>query len=328
MNVHTPVGSTSTDMPTASTPNGPLFELDLLRSLVAIAETGNFSAASERLGRTPSAVSMQVKKMEQLVERPLFVRDSRSVSLTRDGEALLQHARRLLSLNGEMMARFIRPDLVGEVHLGAPDDVAERFLPIMLRQFADLYPGVLLNVVVDETARLIEAVDRGDLDLATVTCEAGFKTEDRAEIVFREPMVWACLAGGIAHENKPLRISMWEDGCMWRQAALTALERHACSYQIAIQSANISGHRAAILADVAVAPLALSHIGGRIARVPDAVGLPPLPASALGMIAREQRTAPVEAAMDLIRTSFAQHPSNTSAGDRGTQTNVAAEGSA
>jgi DNA-binding transcriptional LysR family regulator len=148
---------------------GPLLELDLLRTLVAIAETGNFSAAADRLGRTPSAVSMQVKKMEEMVGAALFVRDSRSVSLTRDGEALLQHGRRLLALNREMMTRFARPDLVGEVHLGAPDDVAERFLPTMLRHFAETHPGVILNVLVDGTRRLKEMVDEQTLDLAIVT---------------------------------------------------------------------------------------------------------------------------------------------------------------
>lgn len=292
---------------------GALLELDLLRTLVAIAETGNFSAAAERLGRTPSAVSMQVKKMEELVGATLFVRDSRSVSLTRDGEALLQHGRRLLALNREMMARFVEPDLVGEVHLGAPDDVAERFLPAMLRRFSEDYPGILLSVTVDGTARLIEGVEQGELDLSIVTCETGFATEGRADVVYREPLVWATVAGGVAAEQRPVPVSMWEEGCLWRKGALEALDSSEWDYRMAFQSSNISGQRAAVLADLAVAPLARSHITGRIVEVRPSVGLPKLPECALGLMVREDASTTVEAAAAQVRECFAAYVPNVGA---------------
>ncbi|MEM1286452.1 MAG: LysR substrate-binding domain-containing protein [Pseudomonadota bacterium] len=285
----------------------PLLELDLMRTLVAIAETGNFSAAAERVGRTPSAVSMQVKKMEETVGATVFVRDSRSVSLTRDGEALLQHARRVLALNQEMMSRFIAPDLVGEVRLGAPDDVAERFLPRMLRGFAEAYPGIVLDVTVDGTSRLLEAVAKDELDLSIVTCESGFATDGLAEIIFREPLVWACLAGGVAAERTPIPVSMWEEGCKWRRAATEALDHNAVDYRITFQSSNISGQRAAVLADLAVAPLSKSHISGRIVEVKPSVGMPALPECALGLVVRDDPPRPVLAAADLVRDCFKKH---------------------
>ncbi|CAM9970066.1 unnamed protein product, partial [Pylaiella littoralis] len=285
-------------------PTGPLLELDLLRTLVAIAETGNFSAAADRLGRTPSAVSMQVKKMEELVGTTLFVRDSRSVSLTRDGEALLMHGRRLLALNREMMTRFVRPDLVGEVHLGAPDDVAERFLPTMLRHFAETHPAVVLNVVVEGTRRLKEMVDEASLDLAIVTLGSTVQPLDPDMIVYTEPLVWAALAGGIAAEQTPLPISLWEEGCTWRSAALNALEADGRDYRVAYQSAHISGQRAAILADLVIAPIPRSHLVGRIveARLPH--GSLPLPDCSLGLVVREDPSAPVSAAAELVRDCF------------------------
>ena len=107
----------------------PFLDLDLLQTLVAIAETGSFSAAGAVVGRTPSAISMQVRKMEDLIGRAVFVRDSRSVALTGDGEVLLEHARRMLALNRQVVAHFVQPDLRGVVRMGAPDDAAERFLP-------------------------------------------------------------------------------------------------------------------------------------------------------------------------------------------------------
>jgi DNA-binding transcriptional LysR family regulator len=286
---------------------GPLLELDLLRTLVAIAETGNFSAAADRLGRTPSAVSMQVKKMEEMVGAALFVRDSRSVSLTRDGEALLQHGRRLLALNREMMTRFVRPDLVGEVHLGAPDDVAERFLPTMLRHFAETHPGVILNVLVDGTRRLKEMVDEQTLDLAIVTAGSALKGAPEAEVIYSEPLVWAALAGGVAVEQKPLPISLWEEGCTWRAAALEALEKDGRDYRVAYQSAHISGQRAAILADLAIAPIGRSHLNNRIVEACVETALPPLPNCSLGLLVRDNPSAPVEAAADQVRECFARH---------------------
>lgn len=291
----------------AAIPTGPLLELDLLRTLVAIAETGNFSAAAERLGRTPSAVSMQVKKMEELVGTGIFVRDSRSVSLTRDGEALLVHGRRLLALNREMMTRFVKPDLVGEVHLGAPDDVAERFLPTMLRHFAETHPGVFLNVVVEGTRRLKEMVDEKTLDLAIVTAGNTVKPLDDDMIVFREPLVWAALAGGIAAEQDPLPVSLWEEGCSWRAAAVEALEKDGRDYRVAYQSAHISGQRAAILADLVVAPITRSHFTDGIVEARAPKDLPPLPHCALGLVVRDSPSPSVVAAAEHVRDCFERH---------------------
>ena len=290
--------------PQAPIGGAPLLELDLLRTLVAIADTGNFSAAAERLGRTPSAVSMQVKKMEQLVGRPVFVRDSRSVALTRDGEVLLQHARRLLVLNREMMARFERPDLVGEVHLGAPDDVAERFLPRMLRQFAEAYPGVMLNVTVEGTRRLKEMVDDARLDLAIVTVGNTVRDLPDTVVVHREPLVWAALSDGVAFEQTPLPVSLWEEGCTWRAAALDVLGRSGIDYRVAYQSAHISGQRAAILADLVVSAIPRSHLGGRIVEAPRNAGLPALPDCALALLVRADPSPPVEVAAQHVKECF------------------------
>ena len=287
-------------------PRIPLLELDLLRTLVAIAETGNFSSAAQVVGRTPSAVSMQVKKMEDLVGKPVFVRDSRSVSLTADGEALLEHGRRLLALNREMLARFIRPDVAGEVRMGAPDDVAERFLPEMLRRFAETHPCVTASVVIEGTQTLIDMVRAGQLDMTIVTCEAGFAGTETAEIVYEEQLAWATLAGGVAWERDPLPVSVWEEGCVWRDAGLKGLERQGRDYRVAFQSAHISGQRAAILADLAVAPIPVSSLAGKIVEAPARAGLPPLPKYALGLYVSDDANLAVQAAADHLRASFAK----------------------
>lgn len=285
------------------TPTIPLLDLDLLKTLVAIAETGSFSAAAAAVHRTPSAVSMQVKKMEELLGRAVFIRDSRSVELTSDGAFLLEHARRMLALNRDALARFVQPDVQGVVHLGAPDDVAERFLPAMLRRFAETHPCVTVNVTVDGSARMMSMLKDGQLDLTLITCEAGFD-DLRAEVLFRERLVWAVCRGGVAVERDPLPLSVWEEGCVWRKAGIEGLDAVGRDWRVAFQSAHISGQRAAILADLAVAPLPLSSIGGDIIEAPAKYGLPMLPKYALGLLIGSQPSAAVNAAADHLRASF------------------------
>lgn len=288
------------------TPTIPLLDLDLLRTLVAIAETGSFSAAADIVHRTPSAISMQVKKMEELLERPIFVRDSRSVRLTNDGAFLLEHGRRMLAMNRDALARFVQPDVEGVVRLGAPDDVAERFLPEMLRRFAQSHPCVTVNVVVDSSSVMLEALKNKALDMTLITCEAGFLGDQIAEVLFREQLVWASLKCGVAAEKSPLPVSVWDEGCVWRKAGIDGLEAKDIPWRLAFQSAHISGQRAAILADLAVAPIPQSALGGEIVEVPERYGLPKLPKYALGLAMGTDATPAVEAAADHIRASFSQ----------------------
>jgi len=283
----------------------PLLELDLLKTLVAIAETGNFSSAADAVFRTPSAVSMQVKKIEELLDKKIFIRDSRSVSLTPDGLLLLEHARRMLALNNEMVARFVTPELTGMVRMGAPDDAAERLLPEMLKRFGQTHPHVTVDVVVDESYVLIKQVEDAALDMAIITCDAGFKGDEKAEILLHERLVWAGLKGGVAAERTPLPISVWEEECIWRASGINHLKENGIEHRVAFHSANISGQRAAILADLAVAPIPFSALGGDIVQVPQLAKLPPLPEYGMGLITAEKLSDPAHAAADHLRASFA-----------------------
>lgn len=288
----------------------PLLDLDVLRTLVAIADTGSFSAAAETVLRTPSAVSMQVKKVEDVLGRQVFVRDSRSVRLTPDGAFLVENARRMLAINREAVARFVQPDLTGVVRMGAPDDVAERFLPDMLCHFAESHPGVTVDVVVDGTERMTAMLQAGRLDLALVTCEAGFAEGAGAEVVFRERLVWAMRRGGTAATRTPLPVSAWEESCVWRKAATDGLDRAGRPWRVAFQSAHISGQRAAILADLAVAAMPASALGGEVIEAPDRFGLPSLPHYALGLMLSKEPSAALRAAADHLRAAFARGAPN------------------
>ncbi len=283
----------------------PLLELDVLRSFVAIAETGSFTAAANVVFRTPSAVSMQIKKLEETLGKPLFVRDSRSVSLTADGELLIGYARRLLSLNHEAVTKFVAPDISGMVRLGAPDDVSERFLPDMLRRFSQSHPGISVNVVVQNTDELILRTAKGELDLAVITCLNKHQSNENAEILYREALVWATLRGGCAAARNPLPVSVWEEGCSWRKTALEGLDAAGRDYRISFQSAYISGQKAAILADLAIAPMPCSAIAHPIVAADASYDLPDLGEYELGLLIAPNSGHAVNAAADHLRASFA-----------------------
>lgn len=285
-------------------PQTPMLDLDLLKTLVAIAETGNFSAAAEVVFRSPSAISMQVKKMETLLGRSIFIRDSRSVALTSDGEILLLHARRVLALNQQIISKFIKPDVAGTVRLGATDHATEAFLPAALRRFAHTHPDVSVDVLVEHSSTLEDMVRAGKLDIALVTRCTNAAETHKGEILFLERLVWAGLKGGIAAEQSPLPISVWEDGCVWRRGALRGLEAQNRDYHITFKSSNISAQKAAIMADLAVAPLPESTCTGDVIALDSHYGLPELADFAIGMMIAEGVSPPVEAVADHLRATL------------------------
>lgn len=287
-------------------PQTPLLDLDLLKTLVAIADTGNFSAAAEVVFRTPSAVSMQVKRIEETLGSTIFNRDSRSVTLTDDGEFLLAHARRALALNQQVVAKFITPEVNGTVHLGASDYAVEHFLPNVLRRFAETHPGVVVDVSVGHSDNLHDDVLRGTLDLAVLTCSAESLKRENVEYLFDEKLVWAGLKGGIAAEQKPLPVSVWEEGCVWRKMALGGLEKSGRDYRITFKSAHVSGQKAGVMADMAVAPLPIGSCTGQIVALNESDDLPPLGSFAVGMEKTSNLSAPAKALAEHLRASLMQ----------------------
>jgi DNA-binding transcriptional LysR family regulator len=280
----------------------PLLELDVLRTFVAIAETGSFTLAANAVFRTPSAVSMQIKKLEDILGRQVFIRDARSVSLTNDGEMLLGYARRLLALNREAIAKFIMPDIAGVVRLGSPDDYGERVLPQVLKRFAQSHPSIAVDVTIDQSSNLKRRLAERQLDITLFTvCR---NPPANAEILLTEPIIWGGARGGSAHLRDPLPVSLWEEGCVWRADALDALGKAGRNYRIAYMSAHTAGQRAAILSDLAIAPLPKSFIGDEIVALGAKDGLPELSHYNLAMMVAPDASAPVRAAADHIRATF------------------------
>lgn len=281
----------------------PLLDLDVLRTFVAIAETGSFTTAANAVFRTPSAVSMQIKKLEDILGRAVFSRDARSVSLTTDGEMLLGYARRMLAINREAVSKFIVPDITGVVRLGSPDDYGERVLPHVLKRFAQSHPSIAVDVVIDESRNLRRRMDDRTLDITLLTNSLKVSM-DGAEVLLTEPIVWAGAKGGCAHLREPLPVSLWEEGCAWRAAALEALGREGRNFRVAYMSAHTAGQRAAIMSDLAVAPLPKSFLGCEMVELTPKDGMPDIGTYSLAMIVSPDAAPPVQAAAEHIRAAF------------------------
>lgn len=289
----------------ASAASLPLLELDILRSFVVIAETGNFGRAAEIVGRTPSAVSMQIKKLEDILGRAVFIREPRVVSLTPDGELLLGYARRLLAINREAVSKFITPELSGVVRVGATDDVGERVLPSVLKRFSETHPGITIDVTIDQSSSNRRRLEEGHLDIALISCVVQ-TVPSGSELVFEERLVWAGARGGGAHLQRPLPVSMWEESCPWRMRATEALDGAGLDYRVAFKSGHIAAQRSAVVADLAVAPLPLSFLADRSSSLCEVAGLPELGSYNIAMMIKDGAEPAMSAAAEHISAVFAQ----------------------
>lgn len=272
-------------MPEAGQASPPLLDTEVLRTFVAIAENGSFTRAARQVCRTPSALSMQIKRLEETLGQSLFVREARRVRLTPEGELLLGYGRRLLKLNEEAVTQFLAPSLEGRVGFGITDDVGTHILPGVLALFARSHPAVQVDVVVGTTATMRQRLETGELDLILVIVGLQGRSA-RDEVVHREPLVWTGCEGGVAVRRSPLPVALANHGCPWRQTALDALERAGLSYRVAYTCEHCTGQEAAMLADLAVSPFPLSLIRPPLRRL-DSDVLPPLGDYQLALVRRD-----------------------------------------
>src|SRR5712671_7098782 len=194
-----------------------LIDIDQLRTFIAIAETGSFTKAAEIVHKTQSAVSMQMKRLEERLDRPIFARDGRASKLTEDGQRLLDYARRIVKLNIEALAAFSDAELIGRVRLGVPDDYADRYLPEIMARFSRAYPGVELTVLCEPSVELFERIDANELDLAIVT-DCG--TTRASEAFRRERLLWVTSNRHATHLEERLPLALGRPTCGWRRAAI------------------------------------------------------------------------------------------------------------
>jgi DNA-binding transcriptional LysR family regulator len=279
-----------------------LLDIDQLRTFIAISETGSFTRAAEIVFKTQSAVSMQMKRLEERIGKPIFERDGRSSKLTEDGEKLLDYARRIVKLNMDAVGAFTETELTGRVRLGVPDDYADRYLPDIMARFSQANPRVEVTIVCEPTTMLVERIQANELDLAIIT---HVEHKGPAEFVRHERLLWVTSSRHQVHSETPLPMALGRANCCWRQAAQEKLESLNRQYRVLYSSWNSTAVGAMVLAGLAVSVLPESALKPGMRVLGPSDGFPPLPSCKIGLLRNwREQTSLTDALANLIIQSL------------------------
>lgn len=281
------------------------FDLDVLRSFALGMDLGSFARAADRLGRSTSAVSAQLKKLEEQAGTPILRRQGRGMALTEAGETMLAYARRLLELNDEAAAALQGAELEGWIRLGLQEDFGEALLPDVLGRFARAHPKVRIEARIARNTELLDRVAGGRLDLALAWDAGAPVATPHAERLGEIPMRWIGSAAEAIEwspdSGEPLPLVSLDAPCLMRTAAATALDRAGIPWRIAFTSASLAGIWAAVAAGLGVAlrtgvglPSSVRALGAGEA------GLPRMPLLGLHLHRAEAEPAPAIARLEAI----------------------------
>lgn len=256
----------------------PMRNLDtaLLRSFVAIAESGSMTAAANALNLTQGAVSQQIKRLEEVLSTSLFERERRGLKLTAAGERLFGKAKRLLGLNDEICADLAADTLKGRLRIGVPYDLVETRLAPVLKAFAEACPQVELTLFCNTSPKLAEALNSGEIDLALIEEAIGNGGGGSGECLGIERLVWVGAKGGTADRKRPLPLSLVSETCAFRPFVLGALADKGIEWRTVFEN-GIEATRTIVRADLAVTAWLTSTVPADLVILGAESGLPDLP---------------------------------------------------
>ncbi|MFC5579876.1 LysR substrate-binding domain-containing protein [Rhodanobacter terrae] len=243
-----------------------------LRSL----QLGSLGRAAEKIGRSQSAVSQQMRKLEGQLGQPLFRRQGRVVVLTETGELVHSYARRILDLNDEAVGAAAGTSVEGAVRFGLPGDFAETWLPAALGQFRKAHPAVRIDVEVERNGVLLERLDRGEFDLVLAM---GYGSRPDARRLATLPMTWIGPAGSgaVLRPDAPLDLALYHSPCFFRRAGIEALDKASISWRLAYTTASLQSLWAGVAAGLGITLRTTAGIPPLLMRLDERHGLPPLP---------------------------------------------------
>jgi DNA-binding transcriptional LysR family regulator len=250
-----------------------VFDPTLLTTFVTVAKARGFTEAGRRLGLRQSTISQHVRRLEQAAARRLLVRDTHSVALTADGEAMLGLAQGILEANERARHYFAGSQLRGRLRFGASEDFVQSRLPEVLRDFTRIHRAVDLELTVGLSGGLLQALDGGELDLVLAKRRPG---EDRGRLVRREKLVWVGRDAALAEPDRPVPLILYPPPSISRAIALETLERAGRSWRIVCTSSSFSGLNAAALAGLGVTVQADGFAPAGLASLPTSPALPEL----------------------------------------------------
>jgi len=296
-----------------------MYDLDtsLLRTFVTLAETKSFTRTAEKIGRSQSAASMQIAKLEELLDSKLFERDKRNVMLTADGERLLGYARQIVGLSDALIGRFQEPDVEGRIRFGTPEDFATFYLPDILASFAQSHPRVALNVNCDLTLSLIKGFEKNKYDLIVIKQEPG-NIYKGAQALWRERLVWVGVSQSdktasfkeVANEHSPLPLILSPSPCVYRARATEALDKAGVAWKEAYISPSIAGEVAAVKAGLGYAALPRKMVPPDLVPLEHEQGWPKLKDAEICLLARDENNQAIAALSDYIRQHISFNQKN------------------
>lgn len=250
-----------------------MFDPVLLRTFVAVAETGSFTQAGLVLALSQPTVSQHVRKLETAAGRILVARDTRTVALTDNGEAMLGFARSILAAEDEAMSYFTGSAMRGRLRFGAADDLALTQLPGILRDFRQLYPQINLELTVSQSPALYRKLSAAQLDLIFIKQDPG---TPEGRLVRRDRMVWVGHKSVTVDAAMPVPLIVYQSPSLSRSYAIRSLESVGRTWRITCNVREVNGVLAAVRAGIGIAVFPQSLIPGDLAQVSASVGLPEL----------------------------------------------------
>lgn len=278
---------------------------DALAAFMAVAETGSFTAAAERLGRTQAAVSMAIAKLEERLDLRLFDRAHRRVSLTPTGQRLLGYARRIRAIEDEALAMLLEGQNDSRVRLGMPDDYLTLFGSALMERFVPRHPNVSLDLQYDFSLRLEQMVETRDLDVAIITQSA---LDPKGEVIRVERQVWCCAPNRTPEKANCLQLALFPDGCRARPHILAALDAVERNWRVVYSSSDVAGIHIAVASSDAITVLPESAVPNNWRRLSEEDGLPTLPLLRLAMVLPQHPRLPVRQLATFLRSEFQTAP--------------------
>ncbi|MFT4150138.1 MAG: LysR family transcriptional regulator [Paracoccaceae bacterium] len=280
-------------------------DLAALRSFAAIADAGGVTRAAGFLNLTQSAVSMQIKRLEDQLGLELLDRSGRKVALTAAGEQVLGYARKMLALNDEVFGRLTHAAHEGEIVLGVPHDIVYPAIPRVLQQFAKDFPRMKVSLVSSFTRTLKAQFEHGDCDIILTTEDA---PGPEGEVLTEVPLVWIGAEGGQAWKTRPLRLA-FPQACIFRQRVQAALDAAGVGWEMAVESENTRAVEATVSADLAVYTSLAGSEPPYVERVAHGGALPDLGTVKINLYVADPVHSPaVTALADLIRRAWRHAP--------------------
>ena len=261
-------------------------DIDMLRCFVEVAKSGSFTKAGKNIGLTQSGVSVKIRRLEERLSTQIFNRTRNNLSLTPEGEMLMEYARRILSVHDEAVSRLTKPRASGNLRIGLTDYFIPELLPNLLSKFRKQYPNIYLEIQTGVGINLIPLFEKGELDLV-VAGKDGY--QGRCRVLTQEPLIWVVGKDTEASLHETVHLVLLPSPCFFRKIATEGLEKANRKWEVLFTGTSIASVQSAVQAGMGLSVLPAGALKEGLRKAPSHLDLPELPMYSLALITDEQR---------------------------------------